>query len=789
MNASRFVGQFSKLPGQWIRSAHHTFSKLSYRIQALFVFFALALLILVGALLIYLSFLAQRDAIARTQSEIARRAALEVSASLETIEQSLIVLAQTGGLADLNSDDQRRALTRLAETLRTLDELTYVDALGRERVKVSPYHTFTASELGVQSNADGFRQAMRGKRYLSDVSFSAYSGQPVVSLAIPISDLRQETVGVLMAQVNFRQIWNTVTGLQVGRAGYAYVVDEQGRLIAYRDISLALRHEDQSQSPTVAAFLQGHPATAEYRGLTGAAVLGAQTPIDDTPWAVVVELPADEAYADLYRMTWFLGALLVGAIVAAAATGRYLAGYIVRPIQVLQSGAATIGRGDLDHTINLQTGDEIQTLAEAFNTMARNLRASQAEIERWNRQLEALVEERTAALQRANLQLKAVARISQSISAAAALPDALNAIAEASRAVLGAGRCAIFLLDAGTNELRCVLAQGLSPTYVNLVSETYPEIPAARVMQARQPMVIRDAANDPRLAAIHAAIRAEGYHSVALLPLAFGDESLGMLAFYHETERAYSAHDLELAQTFANQAAIAIKNARLLDSIREVATLEERNRLAREIHDTLAQGLTGIVVQLEAAERVAAKQPERATSGLDRAKKLARHCLEEARRSLWNLRPTPLESLSLFQALSQEAARINEQDGLRVDLSLFGEERRLPPNVELNLFRIAQEALTNVQRHARARAATVLLGFDNASVSLVVSDDGIGLNGANDAERRAGLGLVGMRERAHLLGGELNIESQIGLGTRIAVKVPLMMVPEFVYAPYPRVAG
>ena len=198
-------------------------------------------------------------------------------------------------------------------------------------------------------------------------------------------------------------------------------------------------------------------------------------------------------------------------------------------------------------------------------------------------------------------------------------------------------------------------------------------------METRQPAVIRDAATDPRLAAIHAAIRDEGIHSIALLPLAFGEESLGVLAFYHEAERDYSAPDLELAQTFANQAAIAIKNARLLDTIREVAALEERNRLAREIHDTLAQGLTGIVVQLEAADRVAAKQPERGAASLDRAKKLARQCLEEARRSLWNLRPAPLEGLSLFQALSQEVTRINDDDGLRVDLALRGEEQRLPP--------------------------------------------------------------------------------------------------------------
>jgi signal transduction histidine kinase len=241
---------------------------------------------------------------------------------------------------------------------------------------------------------------------------------------------------------------------------------------------------------------------------------------------------------------------------------------------------------------------------------------------------------------------------------------------------------------------------------------------------------------------------------------------------------------------FADQAAIAIKNARLLDTIREVAVLEERNRLAREIHDTLAQGLTGIVVQLEAADRVAARQPERGAASLDRAKKLARQCLEEARRSLWNLRPAPLEGLSLFQALSQEVARINDDDGLRVDLVIRGEEQRLPPPIELNLFRFAQEALTNVQRHAQARTATVNLGFDNASVALVVSDDGIGgLSEVSDTGKRGGLGLVGMRERAHLLGGDLHIDSPTGQGTRITLKVPLTAVSESIYAPYPRITG
>ncbi len=933
-------------------------SGLAWRIMALFVIFAATLLIVVGVLLILLSFRAQRDAVARTQQEIAQQAALEVSTFLSTVEQGLQVLAQTHNLADQEPIEQRRALNRLLETLPTFDELTYVDALGRERAKVSPYHTFTESELTTQTDNPAFRHAMRGERYLSDVGFSTYSGQPVVALAIPVADVRQETVGVLMAQVNFRRMWNIVTGLQVGETGYAYVVDKEGRLIAYRDISPVLRRQDLSRLPTVAGFLQGQAlrqgsgqalrqgsgrrAVAEYRGLAGVRVVGAQAPIAGTPWAVVVELPTGEAYASLYRMVWLLGALLLGAVAIAATTGRYLAGYVVRPIEALRAGAATLGRGELDHTIVLKTGDELEDLAEAFNTMARNLRRSREEIERWNRELEALVAERTAALQAANLQLQALVHVSQRINAALSLPEALEAVAEASRAVLGAGRCAVYLLDPETEELRCVLAQGLSPAYTEAVSQSYRQIPGGEVIKRREPLVIHDAANDPRLVAIHDQVRREGYHSVALLPLAHGEESLGMLAFYHETAREYSHDDLELAQTFANQAAIAIKNARLFEAIsqraaelstlyavastvsqsldldevlnnaldevlqvmqtdvgwiylvddemegltlsaqrgldptllqevrwlrfgegfsgrvaqsgepllvkdvrenpaviphpaalrsglrsfagvplqakgrilgmlgvagygdrqftqrevkllssigrqvgiavenarlydqsREVAVLEERNRLAREIHDTLAQSLTGIVVQLEAAERVAARRPELAAASLEQAKQLARRGLEEARRSLWNLRPTPLEHLSLCEALRQETARLREQDGLEARFIVTGEERRLPPDDELNLYRIAQEALTNVRQHARARSITVELAFNERSTRLSVTDDGIGgLDGDGDGRRKTGLGLLGMRERAHLLGGELRIESPPGGGTRITVVVP-----------------
>jgi nitrate/nitrite-specific signal transduction histidine kinase len=932
----------------WLRHSwrrHH--SRLAWRITVLLVLFASSLLVMVGVALIGLSFHNQRQAIARTQTEIARQAAVEVSTFLAAVDQSLLLMAQTQNLADLPAADQQRALYQLLKTARTFDELTYVDASGRERAKVSPYHTFTTEELISQADHAGFRQAMRGEPFISGVNFSQYSGQPIVWLAQPVTDLRQENAGVLMAQVNFRRMWDIVTGLEVGETGYAYVIDGQGRLIAYRDISPVLRREELTHLPTVAGFLEGQAVTNEYRGLSGEQVIGAQVAIAATPWAVIVELPVAEAYASLYRMVALLGLLLLLAVAVAVTVGARLGGYIVRPIETLQAGAARIGAGNLSHTIKLETGDELEALAGAFNAMSRNLLRSQAEIERWNRQLEELVDEQTAALRAANLQLKALARVSQSINAVLALPAALEAVAEATRTVLGTGRCAVFLLDPETNELHCVLAQGLSPAYLQTVSHFYRQIPAQEVLTGHRPQLILDAAHDPRLAPIQAAVREEGYHSVVLLPLVHSNESLGYLALYHESARHYSEDDLELAQTFANQAAIAIKNARLFDTIREraaqlsalyavatsvsqtldlnqalndaldtvlpamqanvgwiyllddemeglmlaayrapegatapeadhlpfgaglsgsvaangtavllsdsdnsnapewdlshhfrsvvvaplcaggrvvgvlgvatttpagrpfsqreadllnsigqqmgiavenarlydqsreVAVLAERNRLAREFHDTLVQDLAGIVLQLEAAERLATRQPARTAATLEQARRLARRSLEEARRSLWNLRPTPLEHLSLAQALRQATSRLNEQDGLQVSFSLSGEERRLPPHVELNLYRIAQEALTNVCKHAQAGRVTVALDFGVATAKLTVSDDGCGgLNGRIAAGNQpdnslAGWGVRGIQERTLLLGGEVQITSPSGQGTQLTVVVPL----------------
>ncbi len=201
----------------------------------------------------------------------------------------------------------------------------------------------------------------------------------------------------------------------------------------------------------------------------------------------------------------------------------------------------------------------------------------------------------------------------------------------------------------------------------------------------------------------------------------------------------------------------------------EAAVNRERNRLAREIHDSVAHYLTVANLELEAVEKLGDEQPQRALTEARRARRLIVECLQEVRRSVAALRSATLEELSLAGALKKLVSDFTESTGLPVELDLgIPEDLSLPADVRLALYRTAQEGLTNVQRHARARAARIVLRRDDGNVELAVEDDGIG-PGKTDA----GFGLVGLRERVELVGGQLGFGSAGATGTRLAVTVPL----------------
>ncbi|MFI6880989.1 sensor histidine kinase [Streptomyces sp. NPDC050400] len=234
----------------------------------------------------------------------------------------------------------------------------------------------------------------------------------------------------------------------------------------------------------------------------------------------------------------------------------------------------------------------------------------------------------------------------------------------------------------------------------------------------------------------------------------------------------------ELARTNeALKAAIdenAQLHAQLLLQAREAGVADERRRLAAEIHDTIAQGLTGIIAQLQVVASAPTLQIAR--EHLDRASDLARHSLGEARRSVHNLSPTALADASLQEALKKTVADWSDRTGVRADFTLTGHAEPLHDEIEATLLRITEEALSNAARHAHATRLGVTLSFMAGEVTLDVRDDGRGFDPYAMPARTGtgGFGLDGMRARAERLAGAVTVESEPGGGTAISARVPLV---------------
>jgi two-component system NarL family sensor kinase len=259
------------------------------------------------------------------------------------------------------------------------------------------------------------------------------------------------------------------------------------------------------------------------------------------------------------------------------------------------------------------------------------------------------------------------------------------------------------------------------------------------------------------------------YH--ASIPLYAHGRRMGVLNVASAAWRKLSAADLDLLHTIGDLLSIAIERTRLYARSAELGAAEERSRLAREFHDTLAQRLAGVALQLESADALleAGEGPARVGSVVRQALELVRAGLDEARRSVLDLRAAPLEGRKLPEALQALAEEVGRQGPLQVAFHAAG-SRPLAPRVEVGLYRIAQEALANVLKHSAATHARVGLEVHPERVELSVEDDGRGFDPAQAPRGR--FGLSGMNERARLLGGALRLRSTPGAGTCVAVTVP-----------------
>jgi nitrate/nitrite-specific signal transduction histidine kinase len=468
---------------------------------------------------------------------------------------------------------------------------------------------------------------------------------------------------------------------------------------------------------------------------------------------------------------WIFTGLFGFIILAAAAVIFLLSGAITRPILALTKGAEVIGKGELDYHIKAETGDEIQQLAEQFNEMAKALKESYTG-------LELKVAERTKQERQRAEQLRTVNEVSRKISSIVKLDELLPYVGNLLRETFHYYNVNIFLLEPTSGALAlkalCLSGQkGIIPVGVPL--QVDEESIVGWVAQTGEPIIANDVSEDPRYRAVEAL---RDTKSELAVPVKIGNNVIGVLDIESTEVDAFGEADLYTAQTLADQLAVAIENARLYDETRQMAVMEERNRMAREIHDTLAQGFSGIILQLEAAEQALGSDLPALQRHLNQARNLARKSLAEARRSVWNLRPQALEQRPLADAMKQEVDRFSQSTGVRVEFNILGDRLDLPPEVEAGILRIFQESMTNVRKHAKATEVEVNLAFNESAVELAVRDNGVGFkpkisdDGAKSVKKRDTFGLISMRERARGLGGTFEVQSQVGKGTLVKIIIP-----------------
>lgn len=456
-------------------------------------------------------------------------------------------------------------------------------------------------------------------------------------------------------------------------------------------------------------------------------------------------------------------------LLAGIVTSFMLTRFMTQPIVDLVAVARDVGRGDLSRKAQRWMDDEIGQLSIAFNRMIDQLARSRDDLLRQNRDL---------------VTLNAIAA---AISGSRSLDEVLATALEQTLIALDCPAGWIVLPQAEDQRLVMTAYQGVPETFVQreMAADT-PQCLCLEVMHQGQPRLIPKVRETcPRLE--RAQQMGLGFCCHLSVPLEAHDKALGVMNIVSDGRHVFSDDEVTLAAAIGRQVGVAVENARLWEELRlkeamrghlleKVITAQEdeRKRIARELHDEAGPSLTSLMVRLRLIENVAGNEAEvrRQTGEL---KALAGQILDDLHRLAVELRPSSLDHLGLVAALNQYIRTYARQHGITADFQAIGfDGKRLPPGLETSLYRIVQEALTNVARHSRATQVGVVLEHRGPSVVAIVEDNGCGFDVAQVLQGETGrLGLFGMQERATLIGGRLTLESAPGQGTTVFAEIPL----------------
>jgi signal transduction histidine kinase/HAMP domain-containing protein len=768
-------------------------------------------LIASGLLEIYFRYHESREHVALLQKEAAAVAAVKIEKFIHEVETAMRSAARGRDIGREGIvSDYKFELKRLLYLAPAIAEVVALNNDGIPEMHLSRWQATSPNMARDFSVSAGFQKAKQGQTYFGPV-YLVRGSEPYMAIALPIEHSKRNIVGVLQVGVNLKYVWDVVSAIKPGKAGYAYAVSRSGDLIAHPDMSLVLQGRNVSHLEQVRAAF--HPSSVgdlenltAVRNLRGQKVISSFALIPRLDWAVFIERPAEEVYETLYASVQRTSSLLLVGLGMALFASYFVARRVIGPLRVLEEGVVRIGSGDLSFRVKLKTGDEIETLAEEFNKMTTQLGEVYGNLEH-------RVKERTRELSEALEQQTTTAEVLHVMARSPTnLKAVLDTILKSFLHLCQASRGSIFTFDGEAFHL-AVITEPIAPeTAAYLKAPIRPglETPLRRVALERRPIQSSDILNDPRFCAPEV-YRIEGIRTTISMPLLKKNELIGAINIQRREIQPFSEREINLLTTFANQAVIAIENVHLFQEIQEKnRQLEVANERLKELDQLKSRFLSNVSHELKtpltAIVGLAANMLDGITGQLndkqreylsdiressDRLSRLIKDLLDlsiiEAGKV--KLRPAPFALASLVREVINSLRPVADEKLIAIQIT----SAEAGPTVWADRDRIAQ-VLTNLIGNAikftspqgEVMVSAQMNGGAWAEVS--VGDTGPGIP-AEEAEkifdefyqitrpgiesRGVGLGLAISKKLVEMHGGKIGVKSEMGKGSTFYFTVPV----------------
>jgi nitrate/nitrite-specific signal transduction histidine kinase len=670
---------------------------------------------------------------------------LDIALSEENVQQDLRTLTQTSASSDAYRTAHARVQQRFiwaANRMGLFEELFFMDDTGTVLLSTAPGHE--RERLGIN---DYFIEGLKSP-YLQQPSFSLSLGEMTVVASAPV--ITQEgTLGVIAGRASLASLNKImIERAGLGNTGETYLVGSNRRLLTeLRAPGFSIPDTYVLTAGADAAIDTGGAGYATYAGYAGNRVIGVYDWLPTLKVALIAEQGEGEALHSTGVALITTGGVALLAVVLAILAGIVLTRTIVRPLAELGATAGRITAGDLDVTAEVVREDEIGALAHSFNRMTAQLRGLVRNLER-----------RTD-------HLRAINEAGRHISSILELDELLPYVARSLLETFDYESVRILLLDDANGRL-LTCGRRECEEVSQLSSDNLDDLPIMQSVTSSGESVLWSDSVATEPSTEGGPTGGGESRSEIAVPIRVGENLVGVLDLISAGPHALDEQDLFAAQTLAAQLAIAIENSRLYHQADELAASRERQRLARDLHDAVSQTLFSSALIADVLPRIWEKNSDEGRRRLEELRQLTRGALAEMRALLLELRPAALEQGELGDLLRQLSEAITGRARVPVTVNLAG-HATLPPEVQVGLYRIAQEALNNVAKHAAAGSVTVDLRSSAGEVLLSVSDDGRGYDPEDTSPDHLGVSIMG--ERAEAIGAELRIESQPGQGTRVMV--------------------